>query len=473
MKIMAGLKVKKIIIFLLTLFILVSCGNRRQFIEEFERIMDEKHGEQLLNALKDLDKSFPGKLRTKTNIAVIYLSMGKPEQAELFFEKGVNAARRSRERDEKYTFFANYSEYLFSIGNYSESLRMGMAALGAEYSDPSGVSITIAQIFAHENRPNDSILFFKRAWREIPNIFTDQDIYTFFYILSVSEYAEENIALMVSIIEEMRLRNPDIRGYGFKQAEILHQAGAPVSSLIATFSEMEFSRLYTAADNEKMLEAIDLLYENNRESLLSVRIIEGYRNFILEEWHIAETIFAEVTPETPMIFYNYLRLASRLQAGHGTEAMLTTYLQLGRHFSELQGYHFNLWNGIKNSSIRHDPAFMEAILKNCILLSPASDYARLSRIELGRLHDIPQGEKIILHDEVLHYINLVITREATVDILEPVALMLEMEEDNIFIDDIMQALQEAVRERRIGDWFRNRAQRGNENIRARISVILS
>ena len=452
-------------------FILFSCNSKSHFSEEFDRIMNEKHGEQLLNALKDLDKKYPEKLRTKVKIASIYLEMGKTEQAESFLEKGVIAARRSRERDEKYIFYANYAEYLFALENYPESLRMGMAALGAQYLDPAGVSITIAHIHAQNNRPYDAIMFFSSAWRTTPNNFSEQDILAFFYTLNTPQYAEENVALMISLLDELRLRDPAARGYGFQQSEIFDQAGAPVSALIAVFSEMEFSRLYTASDNNGVLKAIDLLYEENQDSPLFIRIIDGYRNFIIEEWALADAIFAEVTPEIAVVFYNYLRLASILQAGLGTEAILSSYLQLNRYYSELQGYHFNLWNGIRNSSIRYDNSFLEAILINCILLSPNSDFAKLSRIELGRLYDISQGEKILLFDEVLNYINSAIKREAPLDTLEPVAIMLEMEQDNVFIDDIMEALEEAAKDRRIHDWFKNRARRGNEHIKARVADI--
>ena len=137
----------------------------------------------------------------------------------------------------------------------------------------------------------------------------------------------------------------------------------------------------------------------------------------------------------------------------------------------MQGYYFNLWNGINKGSEKFDKSFIESALKNCILISPDSEYARLSRIELGKLFNIQQGEKIVLVDEVFYYINSVI-KETNPDILEPVAVMLEME-NNVFIDDAMQLIKEAVKEKKIADWFKKRAQKGNERIKARISAILS
>jgi len=433
--------------------------------------MSEKQGEQLLNALIDLDKKYPEKLRTKVNIAAIYLGMGKPELAELFLEKGVEIAKKSRERDEKYFFYANYSEYLYNKGNFSESLKMGMAALGSEDSDPTGVSLTIAQIHINEKKNSEALLFFKKAWLTNINLFTAHDLYAFFYILSISQDAEDNVALMVSIIDEIRLRNPDLRGYGFQQAEILEQTEAPVAALIAIFSEIEFSRLYNDSNNEEMLKSIDLLYENNKEIFRSAKIIEGYRSFITEEWNIAEAVFTEIVPEIPIVFYNYLRLASMLQTGLGTEEVFFNYLQIRRYYSELQGYYFNLWSGIKKGSAKYDSSFMESVLRDCILISPNSEYARLSRIELGNLYNIPQGEKLLLIDEVFYYIDSVLKEEVSLDIFEPVAVMLEMD-DNTFIDDAMQLLEDAVINKKIGDWFKKRAQKGNEKIKARISAIL-
>jgi len=303
------------------------------------------------------------------------------------------------------------------------------------------------------------------------NLFNAQDLYAFYYILSISQDAEDNAFLMVSIIDEIRLRNPDMRGYGFQQAEILDQVDAPVASLVAIFSEIEFSRLYNASNNEEMLKSIDLLYENNKEIFRSAKIIEGYRSFITEEWNIAEAIFTEITPEVPIIFYNYLRLSSMLQSGFSTEEVFFSYLQLSRYYSKLQGYSFNLWNGIRKGSVKYDNSFTESVLRNCILISPYSEYAKLSRIELGALYDIPQGEKLVLVDEVFHYIDTVLKEEESLDIFEPVAVMLEMD-NNSFIDDAILLLQEAVKEKKIADWFMKRAQKGNEKIKARVAAIL-
>ena len=464
-------KVKKNIIFLLILFIVFSCSNKNRFIEEFEGIMNEKEGEQLLDALIDLDKEYPGKLRTKVNIAAIYFGMEKPELTELFLEKGVEAAKKSKERDEKYIFYANYSEYLYKKGNLSESYKMGMAAIGSNDSDPAGVTLTLAHILVSEKKNSDALLFFKKIWATNVNMFTAQDLSVFFHLLTISQDAENNISLMVSIIDEMRLRNPYTLGYGFQQSEILEQINAPVASLIAIFSEIEFSRFNNVSKKDEVLKSLDLLYEKNKESDRSAKIIEGYKSFVKGEWGIAEAAFTEITPEVPIAFYSYLRIASMLQSGLGTDELFFSYLQLGRYYSEMQGYYFNLWNGINKGSSKYDNDFKESAIKNCILLSPNSEYAKSSRIELGNLYNIPQGEKIILVDEVFYYIDSIIKEEASANTLEPVAVMLEMD-DNVFIDDAMQLLKEAVREKRIANWLKTRAQKGNEKIKARVAGLL-
>ncbi len=461
---------KKNIIFLLVFIILFSCSNKNQFIEDLEKIMGEKEGEEQLNALVELDKKYPEKLRAKINIAAIYLGMEKTDLAELFLAKGVEAAKKSRDKDEKYIFYANYSEYLLNKGNLSESLKMGMAALENNDSDPAGASLTVAQILVSEKKYSEAVLFFKKTWETNIDLFTEQDLAAFFYLLGISQDAGNNIALMVSIIDEIRLRNPGRQGFGFQQAEILDQAGAPVASLVAVFSEIEFSRSNNVANNE-IFKTIDLLYEKNKEIAANAKIIEGYKSFILEEWNIAEAVFTEITPEVSIVFYNYLKLASILQSGLGTEELFSNYLLLSRYYSGLQSYYYHLWNGMKKGSVKYDIDVEESVLKNCILISPASEYARLSRIELGRILGIPDGEKIVAVDEVFYYVDSVI-KGASPNILEPVAVMLEME-NNIFVEDAMELLKEAVKEKKIGEWFKNRAQKGNALIKARVSAILS
>ncbi len=159
-----------------------------------------------------------------------------------------------------------------------------------------------------------------------------------------------------------------------------------------------------------------------------------------------------------------------LQTGQGNDQILSGYSLLERYYSGLQNYYYHFWNGIKKGNLEVEDEIYSNILKNCILISSDSELAAESRGELGRVHGIEKGSSIVLIDEVFSQINSVI-QGASPDVLEKIAVMLEMD-DNVFIDDAMDLLKEAFRNEAIASWFRERAQKGNEKIRERINTLL-
>jgi tetratricopeptide (TPR) repeat protein len=470
-----------IYLFLIVLFIVplvLSCANNEEkFIEEFNTVMTENKGESLEAALENLDSKYPERLRTKINLAASYLDRGDEEKAALILEKGLAAAEKSKNNEEKYIFYANYSEYILQQKKYSECLDYGKKALeaGGE-ADPLGASLTMAQAFAAENKYSEALLYFRNSWKNNVNLFSDNDLITFVSLLGVSQNGGEDLVLMISLIDEMRSRNPSLQGSGIKQAEILEQAGAPLAALVAAFSELERSIYDGSMTREQVLQTIEFLKENidangAEEKSNSLKMAEGYKFFTIGQWGLAEAVFAELKPEIPIVFYSYLRLSSMLQTGLGNDEVISQYAKIERNFSGVQGYYYHFWNGMKKGSGTYDAETASNVLKNCILSAPGSPYALESRMELGNLNGIQNGKDILIIEELFYYLNSVM-EGAPPEILEPAAVMLEME-DNIFISDSMLLLKEAFKNERISLWFNARAEKGNARLKERISSLNS
>lgn len=463
------------ILLLFAVLMTVSCGKKDTFNEEFDTIMNNSTEETLLPELLELDKKYPDRLRTKVNIAALYIRNGENEKAEDILAESISLAEKSTDSGEKYLFYTNYAEYLFQKENFAESIKAAKTALENDNEDPYGVSLTMAQSLAAEKKYGEALDYFKSAWNRNINLFTEQDLSAFLSLLGISQQAEENIEIMVALFDEIRARNPSFQGSGFRQAELLEQAGASIASLIAVFSEIEYARYQGMMDNADAVKSLEMLYENitsvsEEDSGKSKAIIDGYKSFIKGEWGRAEAAFAAVEPEVPVAFYTYLRLASMLQTGQGNDQILSGYSLLERYYSGLQNYYYHFWNGIKKGNLEVEDEIYSNILKNCILISSDSELAAESRGELGRVHGIEKGSSIVLIDEVFSQINSVI-QGASPDVLEKTAVMLEMD-DNVFIDDAMDLLKEAFRNEAIASWFRERAQKGNEKIRERINTLL-
>ncbi len=467
---------KKIIVVVLLSLLALSCSNNRKFIEEFNKVMSEKQGEELLPALLELDGKYPEKLRTKINLAAIYLGSGDTEKAETYLASGLAAAEKSRDKDEKYIYYSNYSEYLLKQSNFAEAIKYGNLALENGEEDPMGVSLTVAQALTAEKKYPEALIIYKNMFNKNVQLFSENDLITFMSLLGASQEAQSSIAVMISIIDEIRLRNPALQGAGLKQAELLEQSGAPISALVAAFSEFEYARYAGSMDSRAVMETLDILSKNignkpQEEKLSSIKMIDGYRSFVQGQWGQAEAAFTELVPEVPVVFYEYLLLASRMQTGLGSGEVFSRYALLERNYSALQGYYYHLWNGMKKGAGEYNSETASDILKNCILVSPASSWALESRIELGKINGIADGKNLLLVDEIFYYINAVI-EGAPQEILEPAAVMLEME-DNVFVDDAMALLKEAVKEERIAVWLKERAKNGNSRIRERAAVLFS
>ncbi len=76
-------------------------------------------------------------------------------------------------------------------------------------------------------------------------------------------------------------------------------------------------------------------------------------------------------------------------------------------------------------------------------------FAQESRIELGRLYGIEDGEKILLPEELMFFYQG-IQNGAPIEILEPVALFLSMD-DNAFVENAMMLMKEALQMRQFQD----------------------
>jgi len=451
---------------------LLSCTNRNEkFIEEFNAVMTDSKGEALIPALEELDKKYPDRLRTKINLAASYLDIGDEEKAAAILEKGLSAAEKSKNGEEKYIFYANYAEYMLQKEKFSECIEYGQKALEIGEADPLGASISLAQAYAAEKKYSDSLNYFRNAWKNNVNLFSENDLVTFISLLGVSQNGEEDLVLVISLIDEMRVRKPDLQGSGIKQAEILEQAGAPLSALVAAFSELERSLYDGTMSREQVIQTVEFLKTNinaneAEEKAESMKMAEGYKYFTLGQWGLAESVFAELKPEIPIVFYAYLRLSSMLQTGLGTDELLSQYAAIERNFTGIQGYYYHFWNGMKKGSGTYDAASASNVLKNCILTAPLSPYALESRLELASLNGIKNGQDILLVEEVFYYLNSVM-EGASPEILEPAAVMLEMD-DNIFISDAMLLLKEAFKEEKISQWFTARAEKGGAKLKERI-----
>ena len=467
-----------LVIFFAALVIL-SCGNsEKAFQADFEASVKDKQGEELINAIKELDKKYEGKLILKVNLSALYISAGDIDNAVVYLKEGLPLAEISKNNAEKYMFYANYSEYLLRDEKYPDCEKYARLALENAEEDTLGVSLTLAKSMTAQKKYSEAYTLFKDSWQKRGLLFSEEDINAFLFVLVKVPSSDENLVIHVTLLDELKVKNPSLKNLGIEQARILERAGAPLSALVAVLSEIEMSRYKGLVDNagiEKSLNALAAKFDNpeyKERGQAGLRIIEGYADFINEKWESADAVFTQLQPELPLTFYYYLKLASRLETGFGTKEDFAAFVTLERSYSTMQGYYYHFWKGLKKAGTDYAKETAEPALRGCILASPYSAYSLESRIELGSLYGIDEGEKIILPEELVFFYQSILSG-APVEILEPVAEFLSMD-DNVFVQDAMLLMKEAFTNEKISEWFKKKSETSlNENLKNRVLSLLS
>ena len=471
--------IKNTLVTLLLALLFTSCsGGNKAFQKEFEESVKDKQGEELLNTLITLDQKYEDKLILKVNISALYMSAGDIEKALPYLNEGLPLAEKSKTAGDKYMFYSNYAEYKYSDKKYDESEKYARLALDNTEDDILGVSLTLAKTLAVKQKYSDAYLIFKDMWKSKGTLFNEEDITYFISVLGAVPADDENLVILITLLDEMKVKTPSAQGIGLKQAEILEQAGAPLSALIAIFSEIESARYTGMMDNaaiEKNLNALSDRFKNpelKETGTTGLKLIEGYINFINERWDVADSVFTELAPEIPVTFYYYLKLASRIETGMGSQDDFTAYVTLERNYTKLQGYYYHFWRGLKKGVTAYTKEAADPALRGCILASPFTRYALESRIELARLNGIENGDNILLPEELFFFYQSILNG-APIEILEPVSVFLSMEE-NVFVNEAMELLEKVITNEKIADWFKAKGEStDNQLLKERIDSLLS
>ena len=472
-------KLKTILIIIFAALLVISCGNSDKIFQaDFDEAVKGKQGEALITALKELDAKYEEKLMLKVNLSALYLSAGDLDNAVIYLKEGLPLADKSKDKGEKYMFYANYAEYLLRDEKYSDCEKYARTALENAEEDSLGVSMTLAKAMTAQKKYSEAYNLFKESWKTMGLLFSEEDINAFLFVLAQVPSSSENLVIHVTLLDELKIKNPSINKIGIEQARILEKAGAPLSALFAVLSEVETARYKGLMDNEAVernLNAVAARFDNpefKETGQAGIKIIEGYADFINERWDRADAVFTQLQPELPVTFYYYLKLASRIETGFGTKEDFAAFITLERNYSSMQGYYYHFWRGLKKAGTDYNRETAEPALRGCIIASPYTAYALQSRVELGSLYGIEGGEKILLPEELVFYYQGIISG-APVEILEPVADFLSMD-DNVFVKDAMVLMKEAFTNETISEWFKKKSEAsGNENLKKRVLSLLS
>ena len=326
-------------------------------------------------------------------------------------------------------------------------------ALGFNKEDPLGVTITMAKGYADKGDPISAQKLLKEQWAADPNKFSDMDMFDFLALLSNEPGNVDNLTTVVAVIDEYIVRRPSVLGFGMQQAQYLEQAGYMTSALVATFSEMDRRRFVNQIQDVNILESLDEAQKKfENPSAPHMKFLDGFRAYINEDFDTASEIFDSITPEVPLNYYAYLQLACRANSSKTSQEIVNAFGALEEKFPLFQGYYYYLWTSIRKNNLlsKEDQPLME----HCILSNPSSRFGVETKKALGQLYGLNNGENILLPDELAVYLMRIRNGEKP-DILEPVAKLLEMD-DNPFKDNAKLMVPELKKVSGVSDWLNKR-----------------
>ena len=438
----------------IAMILLGSCGGNKndnaQLEKEVEALMQEKQGNDLLAGLMELDKKYKDNLSLKINIAGILLLNDNMKDADEYLKQGLALVKKSKSGEEKYLFYTNYAVFEFKNQNYDKCIEYAKNALDADKSDPLGVKITMAKGYAELQDNASAIKLMKDAWNNERDKFIEEDMVYLLMLLGSEVDSLENIEIVVSIADELSIRKPSMTGTGLQQAQVLEDAGYMIGALTASFSELDRMRFLGRLTDDEIYSTLNQFASHFPADSPYVRLLDGFRLYMHEDWDKADDVFSSMTPEVPLNFYTYLQLVSRANSSRTSVQACDMLQAAGDRFPLFQGYYYYFWKALDKNGLL-DKEKGDPVLRECILSNPSSRFGIDSKKRLGALYGIADGENILLRDELMVYYVKVKGGEST-DMLEPVARFLNMG-DNQFRTEGARIISELEKLPGVKEWL--------------------
>ena len=224
------------------------------------------------------------------------------------------------------------------------------------------------------------------------------------------------------------------------------------SAFVATFSELDRMRFLNKVNDENIYATLDEVRKRFDPNSPHLKFLDGFRAYMDEDFDRASEIFDSITPEVPLNYFTYLKMACRANSSKTSPEVVNAFGAIEEYYPLFQGYYYYLWTSIRKNDLltKED----QPLLEHCILSNPGSRFGIETKKALGKLYGLDDGEKILLPDELTIYLMRVRNGEKP-EVLEPVAKLLEMK-DNPFKEVALNLVPELKKMPGVADWLNKR-----------------
>jgi len=369
---------KKIFIILMLIafsYSAINCNNQDEiFKKAYDQILKEKTGNDLFEALLDLDQKYPHRLELKVTLGGMLLAAGDINKAKSYLKRGEEIVGREHEAELQATLFGNLAVLALLEKNYEQGLVYAEKSLEADASDKNGIIFIRAQCLLFKDDKKQALRAFEQGWQNNRQKMNRTDMNLFIDLL----IEMQNYKQAWEVIIEYQIRFEYFPGMGISEAVILEKLGKVNEGIIAAFMDLEYQKYRGLLSSEYIVGKLSELEQTLDDTSwnpqgLGYDVIKGLQYFVLENYKEAEKVLASVEIDHP--FYQYILLVCAMEIKGANAELLERYVALEKYCKGFISYYYHFWRGMKKGEGKYDLETARFILEKCILLAPDTEYA--------------------------------------------------------------------------------------------------
>jgi hypothetical protein len=378
---------------LLGLF-LCSCG-KDSFKAEYESLVRSKiDGAGLRKGLLELDQRFPGKLRVKTDLAVLSLATADLDGAGVFLKKGETLIKQSKKDSELgYLFWAAYADWRSREKDGDGALAAAEKALALKYEDKLGVAFVKARVLSSRGKNGEALAIYEGGWEKSRKLMTREDLYLSMGLLIEAGKYREALERALFYQESFGFE----AGIGVMESAILEKMGRVKESILAAFIELLFKKnlgLLTETQAASQVASIEAKLQSKEwtQSEKGAACFAALGWFMSGKMALASEAFASLGSDSGQPAFRYLSALAALGSRAPGQDDLRNLVDLEAYYKNDPGFYGALWKALRTSGSGYGLDAVAPALERAIALAPASAAAAEARIELGRLMGLSEAE---------------------------------------------------------------------------------
>jgi tetratricopeptide (TPR) repeat protein len=458
------------------LFLITACDSKDEAFEsEFLEVMSNKTGEDLFNALLDMDQRYPDKLVLKVNIGGMLLDAGNMEKASLYLKRGEELAEgQENNKYIKSLLYINLAELYYRQAEYEKGIDYAIKALEMNPEEKIGVIFTKAKCLASIGMIEDALESFDSGWKEQKEIMGGEDLKAYYMLLT----SEGRYERAVEVLSQYQKKVGYEEGLGIEESILYEKLGRVNEGILAAAKDLEYQRFYGLVTDSIILEKLAELEGKLGDTSWNpdnqgYEIINALKQYVQKNWGQVIEYLLPFEKQLELPFFTYLLYSAKLEKEEVELIDLERFVSVEEYFKDLPGFYYYLWQGMKRGQGDYSLKAVRKVLEKCILLSPNTVYALETRVELGRLLGLEpeQGKKLLIGPE-LDSIHIRLANGENASILDPVMDLLSTP-DNVYEMAAVLMLGEAKKIPVVKDYLVNKRDNSSGRLKERLVSILA